>query len=161
MGVYVYSIVSGALTTTNAVANTANDYAFVKPGAAGRAVKVVKVDLIGRGGLLTSLSGIGIRVERWTTTSSSGSAVTPSPKDPGSQAAKATAGLSATTVTSGTGGPSLQGTFGCGASGPGGWVARNQDDGYVIEAGANNSVDLFNISAATALTFETAIDIEE
>lgn len=161
MGVYVYGITAGALTTTNAVANTANDFAFVKAGAAGRAVKVVKVDLIGRGGLLTSLSGIGIRVEKWFTTASTGSAITPSPKDPGSQASKATAGLSTTTVASGTGGPTLMGTFGCGAAGPGGWVARNQDDGYVLEAGGNISLDLFNISAATALTFEAAIDIEE
>lgn len=161
MGVYVYGITLGALITSNAVANTANDYAFVKPGATGRAVKLVKVDLIGRGALLTSISGIANRVEKFTTTSSSGSALTPAPKDPGSQASKATSGISATTVTPGTGGPTLLGTFGCGAAGPGGWVARNQDDGYVLEAGDNRSIDLFNVSGLSAALFEMAMDIEE
>lgn len=162
MGVMVYGCTLGANITTNATPATTNDFFFIKPGAAGRAVTLVKVDLIGKGAALTSISGIAIRVEKWfTTASSGGTGITPSPKDPGMQASKATAGASATTVTSGTGGPTLMGSFGCGAAGPGGWVARNQDDGYLLEAGANQSLDLFNVSGTASLNFEAAADIQE
>lgn len=161
MGCFVYAMTLGANVTCNATPNTANDFLFVKPGAAGRMVKVIKVDLIGKGAGLTAISGISCRVEKWTTTSSSGSALTPVPKDPGAQACKATSGFSSTTVTSGTGGPSLMGTFGCGAAGPGGWVRQNQDDGFVLEAGDNRSIDLFNASGTGSLVFECNVDIEE
>lgn len=161
MGIFVYGLTGGAIITTNATPNTANDCFFVKPGTA-RSVRVVKVDLIGKGGGLTSLSGIAIRVEQWFTTSSAGgTGITPAPKDKRSPAASATAGFSATTVTSGTGGPTLLGTFGCSATGPGGWVSRNQDDGFQLDAALNNSIDLFNASATASLSFEANVDIEE
>lgn len=160
MGVFVYAVTNAALIATNGVANTLNDFAFLKPGAA-RAARMVKIDLIGRGGGLTAISGIGIRVNKWTTTASSTNAVTPTPKDEVTAASSATAGMSATTVTSGTGGPTALGTCGCGAAGPGGWVARDQDDGYELSAGDNRSIDLNDISATISLNFECAFDFAE
>ncbi len=158
---FVYALVPGALQTTNATPNTANDCLFVKPGAA-RTVGFQNCLVFGRGGGLTTISGIGFRVERWTTTASSGgSAITPAPRDPGAQAAKASAGYAAATVTSGTGGPNLQGAFGCGATGPGGWQAKDDDSAHKAEAGANQSIDLFNVSATASLNFELAAEIAE
>jgi len=161
MGVFVYGVTNAALVTTNAVVNTLNDFAFMKPGATGRGARMVKIDLIGRAGSLTSISGIAIRVNKWFTTASTGSAITPTPKDRTAPAATATAGMSATTVTSGTGGPTALGVCGCGAAGPGGWVARDQDDGYELNAADTQSIDLNNIAATVSLAFECAFDISE
>jgi len=161
MGVFVYNVSNAAIITTNAVVNTLNDFAFLRPGAASRSARMVKIDLIGRGGSLTSISGIGVRINKWTTTASSASAVTPTPVDEIAPASQATAGMSATIVTSGTGGPTFLGTCGCGAAGPGGWVARDQDDGYELSAGDNRSVDLNDISATVSLTFECTYSFTE
>jgi hypothetical protein len=157
----VYTCVPGANQTTNAGANTANDAAFTKPGTA-RSSAVKSAFITGKGAGLTTISGIEIRGELWTTTSSSGgTAITPTPADQNMSAASSTAAFSATTVTSGTGGPSLQIAFGCGAAGPGGWVAQDPDSMLVINAAANRSLDWFNISGTISLNFEMSWTIQE
>lgn len=157
----VYGVVPGALQTTNATPNTANDCLFVKPGT-GRSVALISLLVQGRAAALTAISGIAFRIQKWTSTSSSaGTAITPSPRDTGMQAAKATAAYATATVTSGTGGPSLQQAFGCGAAGPGGWVAPNPDAAIVLESGANQSIDLVNASGTASLNFEASAEIAE
>ena len=154
-----YTSTPGATQTTNATPNTENDAFFLAPGT-GRTMFVVYIVLQGRGATLTSVSGISIRLKKWTSTASSGgSAITPTPVNPGYQASKHTAGFSATTVTSGTGGPTLLGSFGMGTTSPGGWgspqaAAGNLDQAFDLESAATQSIDMFNVSGAASLVFE-------
>jgi hypothetical protein len=156
-----YTDVPGATQTTNAVVNTANDCFFVAPGAT-RTCWLNAIYPEGRGALLTSISGISYRLEKWTSTASSGgSAITPSPNDPGYQAAKHTAGFSAATVTSGTGGPTLMLSIGSGATSPGNWVAPSIDMAYSLQAAATQSLDIFNVSGAVSQVFEVSVGVAE
>lgn len=156
-----YSVVPGARQTTNATPSTANDCFFVKPGST-RAVWLRSIYPAGAGAGLTAISGISYRVEKWTTTASSaGTAVTPSPNDVGMQAAKHTAAFSASTVTSGTGGPTLMLSLGSGTTSPGNWVAPSMDEAYALEGGATQSLDIFNISGTASLSFELSVGTAE
>lgn len=151
-----YTDVPGATQTTNAAANTPNDCFFIKPGAA-RTCWLRAIYVVGRAVGRSTISGNTLRLEKWFTTSSSaGTAITPSPNSAGYQAAKHTAGFSAATVTSGTGGPTLMLSIGFGVTSPGNWVAPSAslEDAYDLEAGANNSLDIFNVSGDTAIPFE-------
>jgi hypothetical protein len=149
-----YSDVPGATQTTNATPSTANDCFFLAVGAT-RTMWLKGVFPTGRGASLTSISGISYRIEKWTTTASSGgTAITPTPNDPGYQAAKHTAGYAAATVTSGTGGPTLCASFGSGTTSPGNWIAPTLDEAYSLQAAATQSIDIFNVSGAASLPFE-------
>ena len=156
----VFKNVLGALVTTNASGATENDFAFVKPGAT-RNVMVRAISLIGRAAGATTIASVVVRIKKWTTTASSTNAVTPAPVEIGYQAAKSTAGISATTVTSGTGGPTVLGTIGCSQGGPGGWVARDDYSGYLLEGNDAKSIDLFNISGVASVPFECDLEIVE
>jgi len=161
-----YTEVPGAIQTTNATPNTANDAYFIKPGST-RAVWLCWAQVQGRAAGLTALSGISFRLEKWTSTASSaGTSITPSPNDVGFQAAKHTAAYSASTLTSGTGGPTLLGSFGCSVSGPGGWgnpqaSTGNLDQAYALEGAATQSIDIFNVSATASLNFECSTGTAE
>lgn len=158
-----YSNVPGATQTTNATPNTANDCFFVKPGAT-RTMWLNGIYPSGRGAGLTSVSGISYRLEKWfTTASSGGTGITPSPKDPGYQAAKHTAGYAAGTVTSGTGGPTLMLSIGSGTTTPGNWLVPlgALDQAYSLEAAANMSLDIFCVSGSASLVFELSTDTIE
>jgi len=168
--VYALNSKSGAQAlenlTTNGTANTENDFAFLKPGAS-RVSTVLALRIQGKGAGLTALSGIVNRLKHWTSTSSTtvgGTSVTPAPKHNLAPAAVSTAGMAtvaAGTITSGTGGPNIVGFAGCGASGPGGWVAANPDDVPSLDGGANKSADLFSSSPTVSLSFEHELDVQE
>jgi hypothetical protein len=156
-----YTDVPGAIQTTNAAANTANDCFFIKPGAS-RTLWLKAIYPEGRGALLTSISGISYRLEKWTTTASSGgTAIVPTPNDPQYVAATHTAGFAAGTVTSGTGGPTLCLSIGSGTTSPGNWIAPTLDEAYSLAAGATQSLDIFNVSGATSLNFELSLGTVE
>lgn len=156
-----YAVVPGALQTTNATPNTENDCFFIAAGT-GRGVGLLALYVHGKGAALTAISGITFRIKKWTTTAgSAGTAITPTPKDPGMQASKHTAGYSVSTVTSGTGGPTLLGSIGCGAAGPGGWVAPNPDAMPYIESASADSFDAFNASGTASLNFELSAETQE
>lgn len=156
-----YTDVPGAIQTTNATPNTANDCFFLAVGAT-RTVWLDGIFPAGRGAGLTSISGISYRLEKWTTTASSGgTAITPSPNDPGYQAAKHTCGFAAGTVTSGTGGPTLMLSIGSGTTSPGNWQAVNLDKAYSLQAAATQSLDIFNVSGAASLNFELSVTAVE
>lgn len=159
---FIYGVVPGALQTSNATPNTENDCFFVKPGT-GRAVAMQSLYVHGKGAGLTAISGLTFRVKRWfTTASAGGTAITPSPRDGTIQAAKATAGYAVAAVTPGTGGPTLQLSIGCGAAGPGGWVAPNPDSVIgPVESAAAQSLDVFNASGTASLNFELAAEVVE
>lgn len=152
-----YSITPGATITSNATPSTANDCMFVKPGST-RTLFIRGAMATGAGGGLTALSNIRIRLEEWTTTASSaGTSITPTPDDSQYQAATQTAAFSSTTVTSGTGGPTLFSSFGFSATGPGQQFPVTWDESYAIAAAATKSMDLFNLSATASLAFEPTI----
>jgi hypothetical protein len=156
-----YTVVPGATQTTNATPNTTNDCLFVAPGAT-RTVWLKAIYPEGRGVNLTSISGITYRLEKWTSTASSGgSAITPSPVDPGYQAAKHTAGFAAGAVTPGTGGPTLMLSIGSGTTSPGNWIAPSLDEAFSLQAAATQSLDVFNISGAASLIFELSVGTVE
>jgi hypothetical protein len=159
---FVYSDVPGAIQTTNASALTANDCFFVKPGAT-RPIWLKALWVTGRGAGLTAISGITLRLEKWfTTASTGGTSITPSPKDDAAPAAGHTAAYSATTVTSGTGGPTLLCSVGSGAASPGPpWSAPTLDDSYELSAAATKSIDIFNVSGTASLNFEVSLDVQE
>lgn len=165
---FVYEISSKSVAenyTTSGSANTEIDAAFVKPGAT-RASAIQAVRVQGKGGGLTALSGLAFRLKQWTSTASSaGTAITPAPKDNRAPAAVTTAaaGTSGGTaaVTSGTGGPNIVGGCGCGATGPGGWVAANPDSLITLDGGAAKSTDLFSASATASLSYEFGIEVAE
>jgi hypothetical protein len=151
--------------TTSGSGNTEIDFCFIKPGAS-RPIGLAKLTVQGKGGGLTALSGISIRAKQWTSTASSGgSAATPAPKNNLVPACVATAGLGTSggtaAVTSGTGGPSIVGYAGMGASGPGGTVAINPDDVPMLDGNANKSIDLFSSSPTASLGFEAEATLQE
>jgi hypothetical protein len=150
-----YDSAPGATQTTNAAANTPNDCAFIKPGAL-RSVWLTAVFSEGRSVQQTSITGISFRIESWTTTSSSaGTALTPTPSDEGYAAANHTEGWAVGAVTSGTGGPTLRGSFGCSIAGPGvPWMSRQIDEAPMLQAGENRSIDIFDVTGGTSLPFE-------
>jgi hypothetical protein len=155
-----YTIVPGAIQTTNATPLTANDCFFVAAGVRTFWVKAIYPE--GRGALLTSISGITYRLEKWTTTASSGgTAVTPSPNDLAYVAAKETAGWAVATVTPGTGGPTLMLSIGSGTTSPGNWIAPTLDEAYAVAGGATSSLDIFNASGAASLNFELSVGTVE
>src|SRR4029077_830359 len=118
---------------TSATGNTEIDAFFIttKTTVPTRNLGAQALYTGGKGAGLTAISGIASHLKKWTTTSSSaGTALTPTPRDPGMLAAKSTAATAATAqgaVTSGTGGPSFLLGIVSGAAGPGGWVAPNAD----------------------------------
>lgn len=165
---FVYNLQSKAQAenfTTSGSANTEIDPWFIKPGAS-RAVALLALRVQGKGAGLTALSGIAFRLKQYPTTASSGgTSVTPNPVDQRAPAAVATSGMGTSggtaAVTAGTGTLVLVGGCGCGASGPGGWVAPNPDAAITLDGGVNKSTDLFVSSGTVSLNYEFQGDIQE
>lgn len=157
MGMLVYGIVPGLTQTTNATPATETNGMYVAVGA-GRNISILSLSIMGKGAGVTTLSGIAFRVRRYTTASTAGTGITPSPRDPGIQAAKATAAYGGTT---GSGGATLQLAIGCGVSSPGGWAAANPDAAITLEAGSGDSLDVLNASGTASLSYEESMDVFE
>lgn len=165
----VYSVLTkgapqlGENFETCSTANTEGD--SMRIGAPGtRTVSLLSLLVMGKGAGLTVISGIAYRIKKWTSTASTGGAITPAPQDPGFQAAKCAAGAASPSsggLLSGTGGPLLVGACGSGAAGPGGWVAENADAPPVIEASATQSIDVFVASGTISLKYEMAAKFQE
>src|SRR5262249_14303961 len=144
--------------TTSGSGNTEIDAAFWKPGAS-RPLCITAIQVQGKGGGLTALSGMSFRIKAYTSTAASGgTAVTPGASDNRAPAAAATCGMGAGggtgAVTDGTGGPTLVTLATCGASGPGGWVASTPDRALVLDGNANKSINLFSASPTASLNYE-------
>ncbi len=153
--VYGLSLATMADVATNATPGTENETFFVKAGVRNCALQEMYV--LGKGAGLTAISGIAHRIIKWGTASTAGTSITPRPKDPGMQAAKATA---ASAPTAGTTRTNML-VFGCGAAGPGGWVAPNPDSVILLEGGGALSIDALNVSGTASLNFEWSAEIVE
>lgn len=141
--------------TTNSSANTTTDHIrwlTVSP----RPANIQACYVIGRGGGLTTISGISFRFMRFATASTVGTAASIRQRDPGAQNAITTAFTLPTIGST----PTLQLTFGCGAAGPGGWVSPNPDSVIYLATGggANGNVDLLSGSATVSLNFDASVE---
>lgn len=144
--------------STSATPNTEIDVYSVKPGSS-RMTSVYNFRGQGRGAGLTALSGISLNLKDWTTASTLGSALTPTPNDKGNTVAAVSVprigtGGGVNAVTPGSGGPLYRGGFGMGASGPGGWVAANPDAYIAMNAGYAGSLDIYSLSGLASMLYE-------
>jgi hypothetical protein len=153
--VYSCSLATAGSLTTNGSANTETDTWFLKAGV--RNVALQSMYVVGKGAGLVAISGIAFRIIKFTTASTAGTSITPTPKDPGMQAAKAT---SASRPTAGATRVNRI-VFGCGAAGPGGWVCPNPDSLELLEGGGALSIDCFDVSGTVSLNFEMSFEIQE
>lgn len=153
--VYTCSLATAGNLTTNGSANTETDTFFLKAGV--RNAYFQSMYVIGKGAGLTAISGISFRIIKFTTASTAGTGMTPTPKDPGMQAAKAT---SASRPTAGATRVNRI-VFGCGAAGPGGWVAPNPDSLESLEGGGALSLDCMDASGTISLAFEFSFEFQE
>ena len=155
--VYTLSLATAGNTATNGSANTENPTFTTKPGVRNVALQAMYVT--GKGAGLTSISGIIHRIVTFGTasTSAGGVAIVPSPKDPGMQAALQVP-FSNQTVGSTR---KNHVVFGCGAAGPGGWVAPNPDSVILLQGGSAGSIDAVNASGTVSLNFEWSAETVE
>jgi len=142
---------------TGGAANTEYDAFQLKVGAS-KNVNLQAVYVVGKGAGLTSISGNSFCVISLTTPGTAGTALTPAPKIAGGAAAIATA---SSVPTLGSTGRINRIVFGCGAAGPGGWVAPNQDSCEQQIGGAGTSMDLVQLSGTASLPFEFSAEIWE
>ncbi len=142
---------------TGGAAATEFDAFQLKVGAS-KNVNLQSVYVVGKGAGLTAISGISFCIITLTTPGAAGTAITPAPKITGGAAAIATASSS---PTLGATGRINRVVFGCGAAGPGGWVAPNQDSCEQQIGGAGTSQDLVQLSGTASLLFEFSAEIWE
>lgn len=155
-----YTVTPGAVQTTNAMPGTENDSLFIAPGLATLFLRSLAMG--GQGAGLTSISGLRSRTKKWTSTASSGgTAITPTPTDPGGAAAKHTAGYATGSVTSGTGGPTLLHSITFGTTSPGPWLWPTLDECPKLYPNATQSIDIFVSSGTASLNYETALQTFE
>lgn len=159
--VYDISLATPGTVSTSGTANTEVATFSVKPGNA--TVGLQSMYATGRGSQLTSISGIVHRIVHFATASTSGTAITPTPKDSrliGTVSAKATV-VSGQTLAANGSNRTNKVVFGHGAAGPGGWVAPNPDSLETLIAAGTDSLDAINVSATASLTFEWSAEIAE
>jgi hypothetical protein len=155
---YTSSLATPGVSTCSGTPNTETDAIYLKTASAVPAttLSLQAAYVVGRASALTSISGIVFRIMRATTASTSGTATTPAPKHAGMQAATAVGSTGGTISSTGRTNHVI---FGCGAAGPGGWVAPNPDSVIALQALATvGSVDLLAASATASLTYEFSIE---
>lgn len=155
---FVYSVDSGVTYTSHATPSTEDPTIVIRQ--ATRGVDLQGIYVLGRGAGLTSISGIGYRVRRWTTAGTGGTSVTPAPRRVGTTAST-TAVDKQTAITAGTVSGAYQVSFGCGAAGPGGWVARDGDSAIHLEGGGADELDINSISGTASLSHQVSCEIAE
>lgn len=157
---FAYGVVPTVATflTTSGSANTELPNMALRQ--ATRGFDIAAIFCCGRGNALTSITGIAFRLRRWTTAGSGGTAITPAPRRIGTTAST-TAVSSESAITAGTVSGAYQLAFGCGAAGPGGWVARDADAMIHTEGGSSDEIDINSICSATSMNLELSAEIVE
>lgn len=160
--VYTASLATPGVSTCSGTPNTETGTISYKPPVTlpSRTIYFQAAYVIGRASALTTISGIVFRVIRVTTASTSGTATTPNPKDTGMQACTTTCVTGQTISSTGRTNHVI---FGCGAAGPGGWVAPNPDS-MIVQPGVVTtapSIDLVAASATASLTYEFSTEHQE
>jgi hypothetical protein len=163
MFVYIFGTASGSapsVLTTNATPNTETD-AFTIGAGAGvgvRNVGLLSVQLMGRGSTLSAISGIVMRFLKFGTGSTGGTTQTPAKTDPGMQDPR-TASI-ATRPTAGSTRTNHH-ISGCGAAGPGGFVAECQEAMMYVQGSAATSIDAMDASGTASLNYDLTVKFTE
>lgn len=157
---FVYAVEGAPATpyATHATPNTEDPTLVLRQ--ATRGVDLQAIYVLGRGAALTAITGIGYRVRRWTTAGSGGTAITPAPRRIGTTATT-TAADKVTTITAGTVSGAYQLSFGCGAAGPGGWVARDADSAIHLEGGGSDELDINSVAGVASMLHHVSAEIAE
>jgi hypothetical protein len=160
MFVYETSLATPGSSATSGTPGTETDAIFFKPASAipSRTIGLQSVFVIGKGAGLSVISGIAFRIVHFATASTGGTSATPTPKDPSAPAATASA------ATGGSVGSTRvnHAIFGCGAAGPGQWVARDQDSVITCpNASTTPSLDVLAVSGTASLNYEFATEHQE
>ena len=154
----VYTVSPEASQTTSASADTLDAYMALRETS--QAVWMSLWTSVGKGAALTALTGIVHRLRLWTTVGTGGDSVTPQPARPGTPAAKTLCVDGGYTEGTVSGATVL--SFGHGATGPGGWAARDGAAKKVLEADSVDEWSFNSIQAGTvAMNFEDYGEIEE
>lgn len=154
--IYTSSLATPGTSACSGTPNTETGAIGLKTAANGSLIGLQACYVIGRGAGLTAISGIVFRITRATTAFTAGTATTPNPKDIGMQAATA---VGATGQTISSTGRTNHVIFGCGAAGPGGWVAPNPDSTINIRPAATApGVELLAASATASLNYEFSVE---
>ncbi len=154
----VYSISPEANQATSASADTLDAYLAIRETS--QTVGLQTWLSQGKGAALTSLTGIMHRLRYWTTAGSGGDSVTPEPVRTNYPAADTTVVDGAYTEGTVSGATIL--AFGHGATGPGGWMARDQASMKVLDADTADEWSWNSIQSGTsALNFEPYGEIVE
>ena len=66
-----------------------------------------------------------------------------------------------TAITPGTVSGAYQLSFGCGAAGPGGWVARDADSAIHLEGGSADELDINSVSGVASMLHHVSAEIAE
>ena len=155
-----YSITPTADVTTSSSANTLVDELRIL--TVGNDFYLSRVDLVGKGQAQTSITGVQVDLIRYGTASTTGTAITPQPRNPRSAAAVTTP------FTGPTAGTTLkyQWAGGMMSSGQGGFQAIDpllQDAIYLVNGGgANGNLDLEDETEGTvALKYHYTILFNE
>jgi len=160
---FIYDVAHDGTAKFLATSGTANtELANMALRQATRGFNLNAVRVQGRGAGLTTLTGISFVVRRWTTAGSGGTAATPAPRRIGTTASTTAATSCDSAITAGTVSGAVQAMFGCGAAGPGGFVARDDDSKIHVEGGSSDELDIFSIQGGgSALNFSMDAEIEE
>ena len=153
--VYDISLATAGNLTTNATPNTETDVFFVKAGTRNAMLKLINV--VGKGASLSVLSSAVFRVIKLATASTAGTAITPTPKDPGMQASKFTCASAPTIGATRTN----RGIFGCSAAGPGQWFAMDPDAPELREGSGACSLVMVSASGLASFPFEWSAEVAE
>jgi hypothetical protein len=157
---FVYSVEGAPATpyATHATPNTEDPTIVIRQAVRG--VDLQAIYVLGRGAALTAITGIGYRVRRWTTAGTGGTSITPAPRRIGTTAST-TAADKVTAITAGTVSGAYQLSFGCGAAGPGGWVARDADSAIHLEGTAADELDINSVSGVASMLHHVSCEIAE
>jgi hypothetical protein len=153
--------VDGAPATpyaTHATPNTEDPTLVLRQAVRG--FDLISILVHGRGAALTAITGIGYRVRRWTTAGTGGTAVVPNPRRIGT-VASTTAADKVTAITPGTVSGAYQLGFGCGAAGPGGWIAPNPDAYLHVEGTGADELNINAVCGVTAMLHHVSAEIME
>jgi hypothetical protein len=160
--IYTSQLATPGSSATNGSANTETGTISFKPPITLPASPVgfQAFYVVGKGAGLTAISGIAFRLCTFTTASTSGTGVTPYPKDPGFQAATVGAVTGQTISSTGRKNSVI---FGCGAAGPGGYVAPNPDSIQWLypQPTTAPSMDVVNVSGTVSLNYEWSCEHQE
>jgi hypothetical protein len=157
---FVYAIEGAPATpyATHATPNTNDPTVSIRQVTKG--VDLQAIYVLGRGAALTAITGIGYRVRRWTTAAVDGTQITPNPRRIGTTATT-TAWDKVTTLTAGTVSGAYQLSFGCGAAGPGGWVARDADSAIHLEGGGSDELGINSVCGVASMLHHVSCEIAE